>query len=161
MQSELDVVSLRLANICGPRLSIGPIPTFYSRLKTGKACFCSDTTRDFLDISDFFSLIDKVLEEGAPTGLFNVSTGQGYSILQLYDTVCEFLKIDIGGEVPIIPVGEDDVKDVVLDPRKTQEAFEWEAKVSFKETIFKQLSWYEKYGVNEIYSHLSAPGEVK
>ena len=34
---------LRLANVTGPRLSIGPIPTFYTRLKEGKSCFCSDT----------------------------------------------------------------------------------------------------------------------
>jgi UDP-glucose 4-epimerase len=33
--SDLPWVSLRLANICGPRLAIGPIPTFYKRLKAG------------------------------------------------------------------------------------------------------------------------------
>ncbi|MDP4700727.1 MAG: NAD-dependent epimerase/dehydratase family protein, partial [Saprospiraceae bacterium] len=43
MQSGLPVVSLRLANICGPRLAIGPIPTFYKRLKAGQGCFCSDS----------------------------------------------------------------------------------------------------------------------
>ena len=31
--SNLKWVSLRLANITGPRLAIGPIPTFYKRLK--------------------------------------------------------------------------------------------------------------------------------
>ena len=31
--SNLRWVSLRLANITGPRLAIGPIPTFYKRLK--------------------------------------------------------------------------------------------------------------------------------
>ena len=34
IQLDLPVVSLRLANICAPRLAIGPIPTFYDRLKT-------------------------------------------------------------------------------------------------------------------------------
>ena len=48
--SELPWVSLRLANIAGPRLAIGPIPTFYQRLKAGRACFCTDTVRDFLDM---------------------------------------------------------------------------------------------------------------
>ena len=47
LQSGVPVVSLRLANICAPRLAIGPIPTFYKRLKTGQSCFCSDTVRDF------------------------------------------------------------------------------------------------------------------
>ena len=56
LQSDLPVVSLRLANICGPRLAIGPIPTFYQRLKENKDCFCSETVRDFLDISDYILL---------------------------------------------------------------------------------------------------------
>ena len=34
--SGLPFVSLRLANVTGPRLAIGPIPTFYTRLKAGK-----------------------------------------------------------------------------------------------------------------------------
>ncbi len=32
--SDLPWVSLRLANVTGPRLAIGPIPTFYKRLKS-------------------------------------------------------------------------------------------------------------------------------
>ena len=46
----LPFVSLRLANVTGPRLAIGPIPTFYKRLKAGQKCFCSRTVRDFLDM---------------------------------------------------------------------------------------------------------------
>jgi UDP-glucose 4-epimerase len=84
MNSGLNAVSLRLANICAPRLAIGPIPTFYTRLKDGKSCFCSDTERDFLDISDFFSLIDIVLKNEVKSGTYNVSTGQGYKILRTW-----------------------------------------------------------------------------
>ena len=66
MLSGLPAVSLRLANVTGPRLAIGPIPTFYNRLKSGKACFCSETIRDFLDMSDFLSIMDLVLLEDVP-----------------------------------------------------------------------------------------------
>ena len=72
MNSGLPVVSFRLANICGPRLAIGPIPTFYKRLKAGQNCFCSDTIRDFLDMSDFLRLMESSLKENSPLGLFNV-----------------------------------------------------------------------------------------
>ena len=44
-----------------------------------------------------------------------------------------------------------------LDPSKTEEAFNWKAKVSFEESIYKQLSWYDKFGVSEVYSHLTPP----
>ncbi len=63
LMSGLNAVSLRLGNITGPRLSIGPIPTFYTRLKAGKGCFCSDTTRDFLDMEDFFSFLDLAVKQ--------------------------------------------------------------------------------------------------
>ena len=56
LQSNLPVISFRLANICGPRLAIGPLPTFYQRLKEGKKCFCSEAVRDFLDMGDFLRI---------------------------------------------------------------------------------------------------------
>lgn len=160
MQSGLPVVSLRLANICGPRLAIGPIPTFYKRLKAGQNCFCSDTIRDFLDMSDFFRLMDLALEDSAPTGVFNVSTGKGYSILDVFRSVADYLGID-APEVPVLPVGEDDVSQVVLDPTLTTKMFDWQAKVDFKQTITNQLAWYDRYGVSDVYSHLAQPTVTK
>lgn len=156
LQSGLPVVSLRLANICGPRLAIGPIPTFYKRLKAGQTCFCSDTVRDFLDISDFFSLMDLVLQPDAPLGVFNVSTGEGRTVLDVFNTVAEYLGMD-PPDVPVIPPGPDDVPAVVLDPRGTHEAFGWRAEVDFRQTIRRQLEWYDRYGVTDVYSHLATP----
>lgn len=156
LQSGLPVVSLRLANICGPRLAIGPIPTFYKRLKAGQSCFCSDSVRDFLDIKDFLSLMDQLLLNNAPTGVFNVSTGDGHSILDVFHTVADYLSIP-APEVPVVPVGADDVANVVLDPSTTELAFGWKAQIGFRDIIFNQLKWYDEYGINDIFSHLVAP----
>jgi len=156
MQSGLPVVSLRLANICGPRLAIGPIPTFYKRLKAEQSCFCSDSVRDFLDMSDFFSLMDRVLQSDTPTGVFNVSTGVGSSILDVFKAVASYLDIPVP-EVPVVPVGADDVPLVVLDPSETEKAFGWKARLGFEKTIHNQLRWYDQHGVNDIFSHLTKP----
>lgn len=156
MQSGLPVMSLRLANICGPRLTIGPIPTFYKRLKAGQKCFCSDTVRDFLDMSDFFTLMDVVMTEDAACGVFNVSTGEGRSIKDVFDTVARYLGLT-PPEVPVVPPGADDVPAVVLDPSETAKVLGWRAQVSFEETIQRQLRWYDAHGVTDIYSHLAAP----
>ena len=158
LNSDLPVVSFRLANICGPRLAIGPIPTFYKRLKAGQNCFCSDTVRDFLDMSDFVKLMELTLTEDSPLGVFNVSTGIGNSIHDVFVAVCSYLGM-APPEVPIVPVGEDDVSEVVLDPSATEDAFNWKAKADFDSTISNQLEWYDKYGINDIFSHLSAPDE--
>ncbi len=157
MMADVPVVSLRLANVTGPRLAIGPIPTFYQRLKAGKSCFCSDTVRDFLDMEDFFALMDKALEPGAPTGIYNVSTGEGHTIKDVFDAVVDYLGITLEEDVPIVPPGDDDVPAVVLDPAETEKAFGWQAQVSFKETIDRMLTWYDAHGVTDVFSHLAAP----
>ena len=151
--SEVPTLSFRLANITGPRLSIGPIPTFYKRLKSNQSCFCSDTRRDFLDIVDFLSLMDKAISCAETSGIFNVSTGTSHSIKEIYDIVAEFLNTD-RSDVPIVPAGNDDVKEVCLDPSKTCKAFGWSPTVPFRDIIINQLKWYEKFGVSDVFSHL-------
>lgn len=153
LNSGLSVVSLRLANICGPRLAIGPIPTFYKRLKENKSCFCSDSIRDFLDMSDFISLMDILLSTDEHTGVFNVSTGEGHSIKEVFETVAEYLSLEVP-DIPITAVGADDVQAVVLDSTDTINVFGWKPQFSFKDTIRRQLEWYDKYGISDVFSHL-------
>lgn len=159
--SGLSYVSLRLANVTGPRLAIGPIPTFYTRLKDGKSCFCSDTVRDFLDMSDFFALMDLVLQDDAPTGVYNVSTGEGHTIKDIFDAVVAHLGVTLEEPVKVVPAGDDDVPAVVLDPSETEKAFGWKARVNFADTISNMLKWYDNYGVSAIHSHLADPTKGK
>jgi UDP-glucose 4-epimerase len=155
--SGLPYVSLRLANVTGPRLAIGPIPTFYTRLKTGKNCFCSKTVRDFVDMDDFFSVMDLVMADGAPTGCFNVSTGTGHSIREIYAIVADHLGLRPAPEAPEVEPGADDVPAVVLDPSVTMARLGWRPRFTFAETVRRTLAWYDQHGVTAIHSHLSVP----
>jgi UDP-glucose 4-epimerase len=157
LAAAVPVVSLRIANVTGPRLAIGPLPTFYRRLKAGQSCFCSDTVRDFLDMSDFLSLMDLAVADGAPTGVFNISTGEGRSIKDVFDVVADYLHLTPAAPVPVVPAGADDVREVVLDPSATERAFDWKAEVGFTDTVRRQLAWYDQHGVSDVYSHLTAP----
>jgi UDP-glucose 4-epimerase len=159
LMSGLNVISLRLSNITGPRLAIGPIPTFYQRLKAGKACFCSDTVRDFMDQEDFLDFLELTLDETAPRGVFNVSTGEGKTIKDVFDVVADHLGVT-PEPPPITPPGPDDVQAVVLDPSATEKAFGWKAKVGFEETMRRMLRWYDAHGVLAVYAHLKAPPEA-
>ena len=151
--SGLDWASLRIANVTGPRLAIGPIPAFYKRLKAGEPCSVSTTIRDFLDMSDFLALMDLVLvSEGR--GTYNVSTGEGHTIQEVFEVVAEH--VGMNGAVPasVNPPGDDDVAAVVLDPTETTRAFGWTATVCFEETVLRMLRWYDQHGVTDVYSHL-------
>ncbi len=156
--SGLSFASLRLANICGPRLAIGPIPTFYKRLKVGQACFCTDARRDFLDMSDFLGAVDLVMDRKAPSGIFNVSSGEGRSINDVYDSVRAHLGLPPDPAVKVVPVGDDDIPAVIPDPSRTTKVLGWKAKVAFSEVMKGMLSWYDAHGVSDVYSHLSARG---
>ena len=157
MLGNVPVVSLRLANVTGPRLAIGPIPTFYKRLKAGQGCFCSDAMRDFLDMEDFFAVMDAALDEEAPTGVFNVSTGEGHTIKEVFDVVAKHLGIELDSPVPVVPPAADDVPAVVLDPSHTRSELGWQASVGFVESIRRTLSWYDEHGVGAVFSHLTTP----
>ncbi len=155
--SGLPFVSLRLANIIGPRLAIGPIPTFYKRMKAAQTCFCSRTVRDFLDMEDFFSIIDLAMDVEAPTGIFNVSTGIAHSIKEIFDIVADHLGVRTSEPVREVDPGPDDVPAMVLDPAHTFGTFGWRPKRAFEETVRRMLAWYDLHGVTAVYSHLKAP----
>ena len=153
LNSGLNCVSLRLANITGPRLSIGPIPTFYQRLKKGKPCFCTTSKRDFLDIDDFLKLMDLLLENTRISGVYNVSSGVSTSIHDIYQLVCGYLEID-NTSVEIKKVSDDDVEEVCLCPQKLFAHTGWQSCVDLPAMIEKQLQWYDQHGVGTIHSHL-------
>jgi nucleoside-diphosphate-sugar epimerase len=154
LNADVSSTSFRLANVTGPRLAIGPIPTFYKRLKAGEDCSVSTTVRDFLDMSDFLSLVELALTDDAPTGVFNVSTGEGHTIEEIFRLVAQHVGKPNAEPVAINPPGPDDVAQVVLDPSETEAQYRWKANISFAETISRMLHWYDINGVTDIYSHL-------
>jgi len=148
-----NVVSLRLANICSEKLAIGPIPTFYNRLKAGKDCFISDTYRDFLDFNDFYDLLIKVLNDKDSRGVYNVSTGVSTHIKEIFDLIKSYLSLN-EVKAPIKPIGDDDVYNTTLDPSETITYFDWKPKVNLKDIIAKQLASYDEKPIDQIFSHL-------
>lgn len=150
---SVPTTSLRISNVTGPRLAIGPIPTFYKRLKAGQNCFCTDSARDFLDIRDFLALMDCTIRPDAPAGVFNVGSGEAHTISEIFAIVADHLGIP-DASAPTRPVAADDVPVMSLDPSHTTTALGWSPRIPFSETIRRQLAWYDQYGVTETFSHL-------
>jgi UDP-glucose 4-epimerase len=154
--SGLPFVSLRLASVIAPRLAIGAIPTFYTRLKDRKSVFCTSAVRDFLDVDDFFTFLALALDVGAPTGVFNVGPGVGHSIADVLASVGKAMDVAVPSPIEIRPVGSDDVEVVVLDPSETTSAFGWVPKVDFETAVARVVRWYDKFGVSAVHSHLQS-----
>lgn len=149
-------VSLRIANVTGPGLAIGPIPAFYKRLKNGEAITVTDGVRDYLAMSDFLSFMDVLLE--TPTqksSVFNIASGTGHSVMEVLNEVSDYLGIQPVG-LTENHVGDDDVQTVILDPSQTLAVFGWKAQTDFLDLVRETLDWYDNFGLGEVRSHLKA-----
>jgi nucleoside-diphosphate-sugar epimerase len=107
-------------------------------------------------MEDFLHFMDLAIKENAPSGIFNLGTGEAHSVKEIYDIVREHLGLP-ADSVRVEPVGADDVPVMMLDSSETEAAFGWKAHHSFRETIKRQLAWYDQHGVTDVFSHLKAP----
>jgi len=157
LQSDLSHVSLRISNVVAPRLSVGPIPAFYKRLRSGEKCTVTESTRDFLDFRDFIQCLMLVIERREVNGVLNVASGEGHSVAEVFHIVADHLKLVDRKPDQVIPPSDDDIPTVVLDPSVTQQLLGWRSRISFEESVRAILAWYDEYGVADVYSHLKSP----
>lgn len=101
--------------------------------------------RDYLYASDLGAAVAAVLNTSGAAQVFNVGTGQGYSVLQLIDAVqavlgrpLEIVRHEAGGyNVPIS----------VLDVRRIQDATGWRATVGLQQGLRLTFDWLRSRGM--------------
>jgi UDP-glucose 4-epimerase len=152
--SGLDFLSFRLANAYGPRNLSGPLPTFYSRLTTGKKCFVMDTRRDFIYIDDLIQVVIKAIDGVGARGFYHISSGADYAIAELFDLTLKALRLKLEEPVEVRPRGPDDVFSILLDPSKTNREFDWKITTPLENGIGRAIAYYQRYGISETYTHL-------
>lgn len=153
--SGLDFVSFRLANAYGPRNISGPLPTFYSRLTTNKACFVMDTRRDFVFIEDLVNCVEKAVD-GTGYGYYHISSGSDFSIKELFDATVKALGITLEKEVEVKSRNPDDVFSILLDPSRTNKDFNWKTTTALENGVKAAIDYYKEYGIEQTYTHLRA-----
>ena len=154
--SGLDFISFRLANAYGPRNLSGPLPTFYHRLTSGKACFVMDTRRDFVYVQDLIDAVVRALDGAGSRGYYHISSGSDYAIKELYDETVAALGLKDLAPVEVRPRNPDDVFSILLDPSKTNQDFAWRTSTPLAEGVRRAIDYYRQYGIQETYTHLKA-----
>ena len=152
----LDFISFRLANAYGPRNLSGPLPTFYHRLTSGKACFVMDTRRDFVYVQDLIDVVVRALDGAGSRGYYHISSGSDYAIKELYDETVAALGLKDLAPVEVRPRNPDDVFSILLDPSKTNQDFAWRTSTPLAEGVRRAIDYYRQYGIQETYTHLKA-----
>jgi UDP-glucose 4-epimerase len=154
--SKLDWISLRLANVYGPRNLSGPLPTFFQRLTEGKPVFVMDTRRDFVFVDDLVAVALKAIEGRGEKGVYHVSSGSDVSIKELFDSTISAMGVELDEEVEVRPRNPDDAPSILLDPSKTERDFDWAARTPLEEGVTKAVDYYREFGVAETFTHLKS-----
>ncbi len=157
--SGLDYVTFRLANAYGPRNLSGPLPTFFSRLTTGKACFVMDSRRDFVYIDD---LVDCVMHavDGKGNGAYHISSGSDYAIKELFDETLRALRVNLERPVEVRERHPDDAPTILLDPSRTNKEFGWKVKTPLRDGVAKAIDYYKTHGITQTFTHLTQPKDA-
>jgi UDP-glucose 4-epimerase len=154
--SRLAWLSFRLANAYGPRNLSGPLPTFYSRLTSGKPCFVMDTRRDFVFVSDMIDLLEKAIDGVGGSGAYHVSSGGDYAIQELFQATLDALGMQLDQPVEVRPRGADDAYTILLDPSRTETDFGWKAGIPLADGVRQAIEYYGRFGITDTYTHLKS-----
>lgn len=143
----IESLVLRVSNPYGPRQGHmgvqGLISSFLNRVKSHQDLIVwgdGEIIRDYIYISDLANLLVKSLTSGK-TGIFNVGSGQGYSVNQIIRVICNETQVT---PKIIYKVGRDyDVNKIYLDISKAQEAFGWDITTDLNSGIKRHWDWMQ------------------
>lgn len=152
--SGLDFISFRLANAFGPRNLSGPLPTFFHRLTNNKPVFVMDTRRDFIFVNDLVDVVMKAVGGMGDKGYYHISSGRDYSIKELYDATIKALGFKPEKEVEVKKRNPDDVATILIDPSKTNKAFNWKTSTPLEVGVKAAIDWYKTHGITQTFTHL-------
>ncbi len=137
-------VSLRLANVYGPRQSSegegGVVAVFASRLVSGEPCVIHGTgtqTRDFVYVGDVAGAC-LAAAAGAPRGVFNIGTGTETSVRSLFEMMSEAMG---GGTSEEGTARSGDIFQMVIDPHRARHELSWAASTSLAEGVKHTMDW--------------------
>lgn len=145
---SLDSVSLRLANVYGPRQDYtgeaGVIAVFSHNILQGKQCciYGGRQTRDFVYISDVVSAFMKAFKKGS--GIYNVGTGKETSINKLFKHIAALGIMSNQIIKPLYkPAITGEVGRSVLDTKRIRKELGWEQKVDLKNGLKQTLEYFK------------------
>ena len=95
--------------------------------------------RDWTHVFDVCSAILTVLEKGEPNEIYNISSNQEYSHLEIVNEICKIMAVSYDGKTEM-QLGHDFRR--TMDSSKIRE-LGWKPSYKFKESIEAVIDWYK------------------
>ena len=148
-QLDIPLIVFRAFNIFGPGLRCGRlISDLIMNVINQQPLQVNDPLprRDYLYITDFCSLLDKVLKnKNTPRCVFNVGSGKTYSNLEVAQIIQEI--IHPRPEIKILQKGRrNDIQDCSMTPRKVCQLYNWRPSFALSEALHDIFKVMRKAG---------------
>lgn len=142
----LDYTILRISNPYGPRQNptgkVGAITIFLNQILKKKPIQIwgdGEIVRDYIYILDVVQALYNVQNPDLTESLFNIGSGQGFSLNQLLAKIHQVIQQDF--DVQYIEGRKVDIPINVLDITKAKTVFQWQPNVSLELGIQKTWEW--------------------
>ncbi len=151
-QFGLNYVSLRLANVYGPRQNCdgesGVVAIFCKSLLSEKAPIVNGTgeqTRDYIFVEDVVNAF-RLAQRNRPTGSYNIGTGCETSVIDLLSSLNKALESNIAVNIAAQhgPVKSGEQLRSVISPNKALETFGWKPLIDLNSGLSKTASWFRE-----------------
>jgi len=155
MDSGLDWVSFRLANIYGPRNLSGAVPAFWKKIRNGEKARISTARRDFYYVGDLVNILEKAVN-GTGSGIYHVSNNADVPIESIFRILSLIMK-QPKAEFETIEREPDDPESLLLENYRTIKDFNLTAQSNTPliEGLRAAVDWYDKNGVDRALTHLT------
>ena len=122
-----QLVSIKKRNSSNGKLSVGDISII----------------RDFVDVRDVVRAYDMLFRNGKKGEVYNISTGKGYSLKNVIDTMCEILGISVEIEKNNNLIRPVDSKVIIGSNEKIKNEIGWTPNYNLKDSLESMIRYWE------------------
>jgi GDP-4-dehydro-6-deoxy-D-mannose reductase len=101
--------------------------------------------RDFTDVRDVVHAYIKLIEKGEIGEVYNVCSGQSYTLEKILELLLSFSQIEISVRVDTQKLRKADIPRLVGDNRKIKEAVSWEPRIPLEQTLEELLEYWRSH----------------
>jgi GDP-4-dehydro-6-deoxy-D-mannose reductase len=103
-----------------------------------------DSIRDFTDVRDVVKAYTLILDKGTSGDVYNVCSGLGWSVKELYEKAISYCNQTVTLEVKKILKRSADISYLVGNPIKTKEIIGWESDITLDKTFESIISSFSE-----------------
>ena len=97
------------------------------------------TVRDLSDVRDVVRAYRLILRNGRPGEAYNVGSGRGVSVRELFELVCQEVDMEVGLSIEPSRMRATDIPYLVADAGKVHRELGWEARIPQAQITKKML----------------------